>query len=150
MKKVRHNLKTNTNESSSTNLQDMFTKNLSKQPLTMTSYYSFQGALKKYGVNDVDVFQTVDLYEKKDIAQVTNTIFALGRQVNTPFSLRKEINVKDFEWLLIHTSQKLILILQQLHPFIQNMLKRQFFHSLTDIDLCWWALKSNCKNCFPL
>lgn len=40
---------------------------------------SFQAALKAYGVNDVDVFQTVDLWEKKDIAQVTNTIFALGR-----------------------------------------------------------------------
>jgi hypothetical protein len=40
---------------------------------------SFQAALKAYGVNDVDVFQTVDLWEKKDIGQVTNTIFALGR-----------------------------------------------------------------------
>lgn len=43
---------------------------------------SFQKALKEYGVSDVDVFQTVDLYEKKDIAQVTSTIFALGRQVS--------------------------------------------------------------------
>nr|CAD7198134.1 unnamed protein product [Timema douglasi] len=39
----------------------------------------FQQALKAYGVNDVDVFQTVDLWEKKDISQVTSTIFALGR-----------------------------------------------------------------------
>lgn len=39
----------------------------------------FQQAIKKYGVPDLDVFQTVDLYEKKDIAQVTSTIFALGR-----------------------------------------------------------------------
>lgn len=44
--------------------------------------YSFQAALKKYGVADLDVFQTVDLWEKKDIAQVTNTIFALGREVS--------------------------------------------------------------------
>lgn len=42
--------------------------------------YSFQAAIKEYGVHDVDVFQTVDLWEKKDIAQVTNTIFAIGRQ----------------------------------------------------------------------
>lgn len=42
---------------------------------------SFQAAIKAYGVSDVDVFQTVDLWEKKDIAQVTNTIFALGREV---------------------------------------------------------------------
>lgn len=41
----------------------------------------FQAALKAYGVNDVDVFQTVDLWEKKDIGQVTTTLFALGRQV---------------------------------------------------------------------
>lgn len=37
--------------------------------------------MKKYGVADIDVFQTVDLWEKKDIAQVTNTVFALGREV---------------------------------------------------------------------
>ncbi|KAB0798904.1 hypothetical protein PPYR_06784 [Photinus pyralis] len=46
----------------------------------MENINNFQAALKTYGVNDVDVFQTVDLYEKKDIGQVTNTIFALGRQ----------------------------------------------------------------------
>ncbi|XP_046395064.1 muscle-specific protein 20 [Ischnura elegans] len=40
----------------------------------------FQQALKAYGVADVDVFQTVDLWEKKDIAQVTTTLFSLGRQ----------------------------------------------------------------------
>ena len=39
----------------------------------------FQKALKDYGVDDVDVFQTVDLWEKKDIAQVVTTLFALGR-----------------------------------------------------------------------
>lgn len=48
----------------------------------MENINNFQHALKAYGVNDVDVFQTVDLWEKKDIAQVTNTVFALGRQVN--------------------------------------------------------------------
>jgi hypothetical protein len=43
--------------------------------------FRFQQALKNYGVADVDVFQTVDLWEKKDIAQVTTTLFALGRTV---------------------------------------------------------------------
>lgn len=42
--------------------------------------FSFLGAIGKYGVSDVDLFQTVDLWEKKDIAQVTNTLFALGRE----------------------------------------------------------------------
>lgn len=52
---------------------------LNVKPYTII-LFSFQAAIKAYGVNDVDVFQTVDLWEKKDIAQVTNTIFALGRQ----------------------------------------------------------------------
>ncbi|XP_012250632.1 muscle-specific protein 20 [Athalia rosae] len=39
----------------------------------------FQKALKDYGVADTDVFQTVDLWEKKDISQVTTTLFSLGR-----------------------------------------------------------------------
>ncbi|XP_055374414.1 muscle-specific protein 20 [Condylostylus longicornis] len=46
----------------------------------MENINNFQKAIKDYGVADVDVFQTVDLWEKKDIATVTNTLFALGRQ----------------------------------------------------------------------
>lgn len=38
--------------------------------------------MKEYGVHDVDVFQTSDLFEKKDIAQVTTSLFALGRTVS--------------------------------------------------------------------
>jgi hypothetical protein len=45
----------------------------------MENINMFQKALKDYGVPDLDVFQTVDLWEQKDIAQVTSTIFALGR-----------------------------------------------------------------------
>lgn len=37
--------------------------------------------MKEYGVADNDVFQTVDLYEKKDMAQVITTLFSLGREV---------------------------------------------------------------------
>ena len=47
----------------------------------MENIQNFQKALKAYGVPDIDVFQTVDLFEKKDISQVTNTFFALGRAV---------------------------------------------------------------------
>lgn len=44
--------------------------------------HSFQKALKEYGVSDVDVFQTVDLYEKnKDFPSVINCLYALGREV---------------------------------------------------------------------
>ncbi|KAK6637717.1 Muscle-specific protein 20 [Polyplax serrata] len=45
----------------------------------MENINNFQQAIKNYGVPDLDVFQTVDLWEKKDIAQVTCTLFALGR-----------------------------------------------------------------------
>ncbi|KAG8265602.1 Muscle-specific protein 20 [Homalodisca vitripennis] len=45
----------------------------------MENINNFQKAMKDYGVPDLDVFQTVDLYNKKDIAQVTTTLFALGR-----------------------------------------------------------------------
>jgi len=46
----------------------------------MENINNFQAAAKDYGVSDVDMFQTVDLWEKKDIAQVTTAIFGLGRQ----------------------------------------------------------------------
>lgn len=34
-----------------------------------------------YGVPDVDLFQTTDLWDRKNIALVTTTIFAVGRAV---------------------------------------------------------------------
>jgi hypothetical protein len=42
----------------------------------------FQKALKEYGVADIDVFQTADLWEMKDIFQVTTTLYSLGREVS--------------------------------------------------------------------
>ena len=35
----------------------------------------------KYGVNENDIFQTNDLSEKRDLATVTNTIYAMAREV---------------------------------------------------------------------
>jgi len=45
----------------------------------MENITNFNDAIGKYGVPIVDKFQTADLWEKKDINQVTGTIFALGR-----------------------------------------------------------------------
>jgi hypothetical protein len=42
----------------------------------------FQKACVAYGVPDVDLFQTVDLWDRKNIAQVTMTIYAIGRTVS--------------------------------------------------------------------
>ncbi|KAI1287006.1 Muscle-specific protein 20 [Halotydeus destructor] len=45
----------------------------------MENVNKFQEGCKKFGVADVDVFQTVDLWEKRNIPQVTQCIMALGR-----------------------------------------------------------------------
>ena len=42
----------------------------------------FHQALINYGVDEVDIFQTNDLSEKRDMGSVTNTMFALGRAVS--------------------------------------------------------------------
>ena len=46
----------------------------------------FQKALLDYGLEERELFQTNDLSEKKDISNVTNTLFALGRAVSSNFS----------------------------------------------------------------
>jgi hypothetical protein len=43
----------------------------------------FQKAARAYGVSDNELFQTVDLFEKKNIPQVTLAIHALGRFVSS-------------------------------------------------------------------
>jgi len=46
----------------------------------MENINNFQKGCVAYGCADTDLFQTADLFEGKDIAAVTNSIFALGRQ----------------------------------------------------------------------
>ncbi|XP_045195626.1 myophilin-like [Mercenaria mercenaria] len=43
----------------------------------------FLNAIDRYGVTKAETFQTVDLYEKQNLAQVVTTLHALGRKVNT-------------------------------------------------------------------
>uniref|UniRef100_A0A4D5R9D5 Calponin n=1 Tax=Scolopendra viridis TaxID=118503 RepID=A0A4D5R9D5_SCOVI len=45
----------------------------------MENINKFQEMCKVYGVPEIDVFQTVDLWERRNIPQVTQCIFALGR-----------------------------------------------------------------------
>ncbi len=42
----------------------------------------FQAALKKYGVPEEEIFQTADLFEKRNIPQVTLCLYALARLVS--------------------------------------------------------------------
>ncbi|XP_014218385.1 muscle-specific protein 20 [Copidosoma floridanum] len=46
----------------------------------MENINKFQDAVRAYGLSDADIFQTVDLWEKKDISLVVTTLFALGRE----------------------------------------------------------------------
>ena len=56
----------------------------------------FHKALLQYGLEKHDLFQTNDLSEKKDIANVTNTIFALGRAVSSNQGWRIGTTCNDF------------------------------------------------------
>merc|ERR1711983_487567 len=47
--------------------------------LLMENVQSFLGAIKKYGVPDEEVFQTPDLFEARNISQVTLCLYALAR-----------------------------------------------------------------------
>lgn len=48
----------------------------------MENIVMFQNAAKQWGVPEIDVFQTVDLWEKRNIPQVSQCILALGRAVS--------------------------------------------------------------------
>ncbi|CAF1180453.1 unnamed protein product [Rotaria sordida] len=63
----------------------------------------FQNAARAYGLSDAELFQTIDLFEKHNIPQVTQCIFALGRtaqkkKFNGPTLGPKmsDANVRDF------------------------------------------------------
>ncbi|CAG9856378.1 unnamed protein product [Phyllotreta striolata] len=45
----------------------------------MENIQRFQAAAKKYGLPEEEIFQTADLFERRNIAQVCISLFALGR-----------------------------------------------------------------------
>lgn len=47
--------------------------------LLMENISAFQKAVKAYGVGDEEIFQTPDLFEARNIPQVTLCLYALGR-----------------------------------------------------------------------
>merc|ERR1711963_1134061 len=53
----------------------------------MENISKFHEAIIKYGVDKVDIFQTNDLAERRDLGAVTNTMFALGRAVSRSLKL---------------------------------------------------------------
>ena len=48
----------------------------------MENLAAYQKAIKAYGVPDEEIFQTVDLFEARNIKQVVKSIHALGRIVS--------------------------------------------------------------------
>lgn len=51
-------------------------------PLTCFGLNRFQAAIKKYGVPEEEIFQTADLFERRNINQVALCLFSLGRIVS--------------------------------------------------------------------
>ncbi|XP_028129006.1 myophilin [Diabrotica virgifera virgifera] len=45
----------------------------------MENIQRFQAAAKKYGLPEEEIFQTADLFERRNIAQVAISLFSLGR-----------------------------------------------------------------------
>lgn len=48
----------------------------------MENVQRFQAFVKKYGLPEEEIFQTADLFEKRNIAQVTLSLFSLARLVS--------------------------------------------------------------------
>ncbi len=61
--------------------------------------YEIENAARAYGLLDSDLFQTVDLYEKRNISQVTHCIFALGREVSDVLLFNQKLNHSSFSFL---------------------------------------------------
>lgn len=48
----------------------------------MENVQRFQAAIKKYGVPEEEIFQTADLFERRNVPQVTLCLYSLGRIVS--------------------------------------------------------------------
>lgn len=55
----------------------------------MENIQRYQAAAKKYGVPEEEIFQTADLFERRNIPQVTLSLYALGRIVSWNFEFKK-------------------------------------------------------------
>ncbi|CAF2376553.1 unnamed protein product [Rotaria sp. Silwood2] len=76
---------------------------------------AFQNAARAYGLLDAELFQTVDLFEKRNIGQVTQCIHALGRQAQrknftgpTLGPKMSDSNVRDFTEEQLRAGQNMV------------------------------------------
>lgn len=70
----------------------------------MENIQRFQAAIKKYGVPEEEIFQTADLFERRNIAQVTLCLYSLGRIVSNLFLRSVLFSVTNF--MFIFQTQK--------------------------------------------
>ena len=73
--------------------------------------FRYQAAVKKYGVPQEEIFQTADLFERRNISQVTLSILALGRivRIRSTGFIKKSIDLKlgpHFHTLLVMAGKK--------------------------------------------
>ncbi|CAF0894405.1 unnamed protein product [Rotaria sp. Silwood1] len=80
----------------------------------------FQNAARAYGLGETELFQTIDLFEKRNIPQVTQCIFALGRNAqkrkfNGPILGPKmsDANVRDFNEEQLRAGQSTLGLLNE-------------------------------------
>ena len=87
----------------------------------MENLNKFQQAVKKYGVPDLDVFQSVDLVERRNVPQVTQCIMALGRSVRYDIWFWNEIIIiiLNFIFESVICTQTFVA-----HILVQNQLKK--------------------------
>ncbi len=67
-----------------------------------------ENAARAYGLSDSELFQTIDLFEKHNIPQVTQCIFALGRNVSDSFVEIVMCNLHDLFFLFRHRKKNLM------------------------------------------
>ena len=73
----------------------------------------FQAAIKKYGVPEEEIFQTADLFERRNIPQVTLCLYSLGRIVSFFYSTNFDLSLIKLDFF----NQMIFLICQtQKHP----------------------------------
>lgn len=52
----------------------------------MENIQRYQAAVKKYGLPEEEIFQTADLFERRNVAQVALSLFALARLVSEMYN----------------------------------------------------------------
>lgn len=93
----------------------------------MENIENFLRAAENYGCKKIDIFQVVDLYERQNMTQVVNGIYALGRVVSLgTFQSEQKLEI-GFYYMIILTNLSLITNSKIIHAVIFLCCKIIFF-----------------------